>query len=80
MYLLCSGVTSFSVECLKSEMHFIYPTAKVFALPSFYEPFGNAAVEAMANGIPVVGTKIGDLADTIVHGKAGYHVKPRDAR
>jgi glycosyltransferase involved in cell wall biosynthesis len=61
-------------------MRFIYPGAKVLALPSIYEPFGNAAIEAMASGVPVVGSKIGGLADTITHGKTGYHINQGDAK
>jgi glycosyltransferase involved in cell wall biosynthesis len=44
----------------------------------WYEPFGIVPVEAMACGVPVVGAAVGGLIDTIVDGKTGFHVPPRD--
>ncbi|MEJ2722269.1 MAG: glycosyltransferase [bacterium] len=43
----------------------------VFALPSAFEGLPNAAIEAMAMGIPVIATRVGDLEDLIVEGNTG---------
>jgi glycosyltransferase involved in cell wall biosynthesis len=45
----------------------------------WYEPFGLVALEAMAAGIPVVATRVGGLAETVVHEVTGLHVPPRCA-
>jgi glycosyltransferase involved in cell wall biosynthesis len=54
----------------------VYAGCDVVVLPSFYEPFGNVTVEAMACGKPVVGSCIGGMLDTIVDGETGLYVQP----
>jgi type III pantothenate kinase len=44
----------------------------------WYEPFGITPLEAMACGVPVVASAVGGLIDTIVDGRTGVHVPPRD--
>jgi glycosyltransferase involved in cell wall biosynthesis len=50
--------------------------ASVFALPARYEPFGMALLEAMAHGVPCVGTDVGAIPDIIRDGVTG-RVVPR---
>jgi N-acetyl-alpha-D-glucosaminyl L-malate synthase BshA len=56
----------------------ILPAADVFLLPSQHESFGLAALEAMACGVPVVGSRIGGLPEVIVHEQTGYLCDPAD--
>lgn len=51
----------------------------VVALP-WYEPFGIVPLEAMACGVPVIGSGVGGLLDTVVDGRTGVLVDPHDAR
>ena len=46
--------------------------ADVFLMPSESESFGLAGLEAMACGVPVVGSRIGGLPELVVHGECGY--------
>jgi D-inositol-3-phosphate glycosyltransferase len=51
-----------------------YAAADVFVMPSHYESFGMVVLEAMACGTPVVASRVGGLASTVVHGQTGFLV------
>jgi len=49
-------------------------------LPSRIEGMGNALMEAMAAGRPVVATRVGGVPELVVHGQTGLLVEPDDAQ
>lgn len=49
----------------------IYRRCAVLVMPSLREQFGLVAIEAMACGVPVIGTRQGGLDDTILAGLTG---------
>lgn len=57
------------------EIERYYAAADAFVLPSIYEPFGNANLEALATGLPVVTSRFTGAADIIRHGESGLIVQ-----
>jgi N-acetyl-alpha-D-glucosaminyl L-malate synthase BshA len=53
----------------------VLPVARLMLLPSDAESFGLAALEAMACGVPVIGTAAGGLPEVVADGACGY-LKP----
>ena len=53
----------------------LYAAAAVFVLPSLYESFGMALVEAMAAGCAVVATRVGGMKE-IVNSRNGVLIRP----
>jgi glycosyltransferase involved in cell wall biosynthesis len=50
----------------------------VFAMPSAWEGSSNALIEAMAVGLPVVGTRVGGIPDLVDHGVTGLMCESGD--
>jgi UDP-glucose:(heptosyl)LPS alpha-1,3-glucosyltransferase len=51
-----------------------YRKADLFVLPSIYEPFSSACLEAMAFGLPIVTTKMNGASEDIIEGCNGFIV------
>lgn len=61
------------------EMGPVFRSWDIFAMPSLTEGFPMAALEAMAQGLPVVATSVGGLPELVEEGATGYLVPPSDA-
>jgi glycogen synthase len=55
-----------------------YSHASLFACPSVYEPFGITNLEAMACGVPVVGSRVGGIPEIVLQDQTGLLVEPHD--
>ena len=56
-----------------------YAAMDIFVLPSAQpEPFGGVVMEAMALGLPVIGTDIGGTTEQVANGETGFLVPPAD--
>ncbi|MES2887189.1 MAG: glycosyltransferase family 1 protein [Pseudomonadota bacterium] len=69
---------SFLGRRARAELRDCYAAANVFVTTPWYEPFGLTPLEAMACGVPVVGSEVGGIAYTVQNGVTGYLVPPRD--
>ncbi len=61
------------------EMPLVYRESDIFVLPSENETFGQVFIEAMASGLPVIGTKVGGIPEIISDSYNGYLVRPNDS-
>ena len=62
----------------RDELAAWYNAADLFATTPWYEPFGITPLEAMACGIPVLGSNVGGIKFTVRDGETGYLVPPND--
>jgi glycosyltransferase involved in cell wall biosynthesis len=53
--------------------------ASLLALPSWREPQGVIAIEALMHGVPVVASSVAALPEMVEHGKSGLIVPPGDS-
>ena len=67
----CSVLGPLPVEKLKP----LYEKADIFCMPTLLEPFGIVYLEAMAAGLPVIGTRLGATQDFIKDGWNGLIVE-----
>jgi UDP-glucose:(heptosyl)LPS alpha-1,3-glucosyltransferase len=55
-----------------------YATSDVFILPTYYEAFSLASLEAAASGLPLLATRVNGTEELIVEGENGFFIE-RDA-
>ena len=52
----------------------------IFIRPSLSEGMGNSFIEAMAAGVPIIGTRVGGIPDFLVDGETGLFCEVRDSQ
>lgn len=57
------------------EIEKFYAVADIFVLPTLYDPFSNATLEAMASGLPVITTVNNGASELIEEGKEGFIIQ-----
>jgi phosphoheptose isomerase/glycosyltransferase involved in cell wall biosynthesis len=62
----------------RTELPTLLRSADAMVTVPWYEPFGIAPLEAMACGVPVIASAVGGMIDSVVDGRTGVHVPPRD--
>ncbi len=63
---------------LVKDLPALYTAADVFILPTIYDPFSNACLEAVAAGLPVVTTSANGFSEILTPGVHGDIVQPGD--
>jgi glycosyltransferase involved in cell wall biosynthesis len=63
----------------RSDTHRLLSAIDVFALTSHNEANPVSILEALSTEVPVVSTRVGSIAETVIDGETGYCVDPGDA-
>jgi glycosyltransferase involved in cell wall biosynthesis len=64
----------------QQDLYRYYGAADAAVTVPHYEPFGMTPLEAMACGVPVVGSRVGGIKTSVVDGETGYLVPPKDPK
>ncbi|MGD1994330.1 MAG: glycosyltransferase [Anaerolineae bacterium] len=64
----------------QDRLYYYYSAGDATVIPSYYEPFGMTAVEALACGTGVIASRVGGLKTTVVEGEVGLQFEPRNVR
>ena len=75
-----SGRVKFLGALPGEKLRAVLAAADVFVLPTIYDPFSNACIEALAAGLPVVTTTANGFAEIIEPGVDGDAVAPGDTQ
>jgi len=66
-------------EFSRGDMPRFWNELDIAVVPSFEEPFGLVALEALSCGIPAVASNVGGLTEIVVDGESGLLVPPKEA-
>jgi glycosyltransferase involved in cell wall biosynthesis len=72
------GLISRSEPGGEEALETLYRDATAFVMPSVYEPLGVAIIEAMAYGLPCIGSTAGAMPELIAEGVTGFLIEPGD--
>jgi glycosyltransferase involved in cell wall biosynthesis len=61
-----------------SDMRPVYHASNLCVLTSDFEGTPNVLLEAMASGLPVLGTRVGGVPEIVRHGHTGFLLEPAD--
>jgi glycosyltransferase involved in cell wall biosynthesis len=64
----------------QQDLYRYYGAADAAVTVPHYEPFGMTPLEAMACGVPVVGSRVGGIKTSVVDGETGYLIPPKDPK
>lgn len=73
-----SDLVSFVGHLSRQDLPRVLATSDVLAMPSYQEALGLAAIEALAVGIPVVGSRVGGIPEVVTEDSCGKLVPPGD--
>ncbi len=62
-----------------TDVRSLYAAADVFVLPTLYDPFSNACLEALAAGLPVITTRANGFSEVIDDGVHGSSIEAGNA-
>jgi glycosyltransferase involved in cell wall biosynthesis len=71
-----AGEVNFLGSLERSTVAERYREADLFTLPSSAEAFGNVFAEALASGLPIIGSTVGGIPELVEHGTNGLLVPP----
>jgi len=73
-----SAVVTFAGWVRGEGLHALMRDSEVFVLPSWHEGFPNAMIEAMAAGLAVVVSAVGNVPDVVTDGREALLVPPKE--
>ena len=76
--LSAPGVIAHGKIADRDRLSELYGLARAFCMPSRYEPYGLVFIEAMAHGVPCVGTGVQSIPEILGHGRGGLVVPAGD--
>src|SRR5262249_3917700 len=73
--IVCHGYLNKSLPAEAAKLNELFRISSLFVMPSLYEPFGVAPLEAMVHQIPAVVTRGWALEEIVSPGVTGEHVE-----